>query len=237
MPAVGHRRPFDVRADGTVFGSGVGLWCLPLAAAIDAGDRIHAVIRGRGDQTTTDRRRWAVAPGRSLMSSPASHAVSGIDSSTVSYVECHGNPAPCSVILSKPGLRAAFEVSQTSRRSVPCVLGSVESKHRPPEVTGIAVLIKTIPSRITDYPRRCDSAPFLEPELRLTPKSVCRKASTALGVRRAFVPRVRSGRGFYAHVVLERPAVASEAFSYRAGWPSGNPVLRRNWPRRSASRA
>src|SRR5436305_1886257 len=47
LSAVGHCRPFDVRADGTVFGSGVGLVVLkPLQAALDNGDRIHAVIRG-----------------------------------------------------------------------------------------------------------------------------------------------------------------------------------------------
>ena len=40
-------RPFDVRADGTIFGSGVAAVVLkPLQAAIDDGDRIHAVIRG-----------------------------------------------------------------------------------------------------------------------------------------------------------------------------------------------
>ena len=47
VSAAGHCRPFDVRADGTVFGSGLAVVVLkPLQAAIDDGDHIHAVIRG-----------------------------------------------------------------------------------------------------------------------------------------------------------------------------------------------
>lgn len=72
------------------------------------------------------------------------HAVSGIDSSTVSYVECHGTGTPLGDPIEIQGLRAAFEVSQTSR-SAPCVLGSVKSNIGHLEVAaGIAGLIKTI---------------------------------------------------------------------------------------------
>ncbi|HEU0190334.1 MAG TPA: polyketide synthase, partial [Mycobacterium sp.] len=47
VSATGHCRPFDVRADGTIFGSGVGAVVLKsLEAAVDDGDRILAVIRG-----------------------------------------------------------------------------------------------------------------------------------------------------------------------------------------------
>ena len=43
----GHCRPFDVTSDGTIFGSGVAALILkPMQAALDDGDRIHAVIRG-----------------------------------------------------------------------------------------------------------------------------------------------------------------------------------------------
>ena len=47
VSASGQCRPFDVRSDGTIFGSGVAAVILkPLQAALDDGDRIHAVIRG-----------------------------------------------------------------------------------------------------------------------------------------------------------------------------------------------
>src|SRR5262249_31894581 len=43
----GHCRPFDARAQGTIFGSGVGLVVLKrLADAISDHDTIHAVIKG-----------------------------------------------------------------------------------------------------------------------------------------------------------------------------------------------
>ena len=53
VSAAGHCRPFDVRADGTVFGSGLAVVVLkPLHSAIDDGDHIHAVIRGSQSTTT-----------------------------------------------------------------------------------------------------------------------------------------------------------------------------------------
>ena len=43
----GHCRSFDANATGTVFGSGVGLVVLKrLPDALEAGDTIHAVIKG-----------------------------------------------------------------------------------------------------------------------------------------------------------------------------------------------
>jgi len=49
----GHCRAFAPEAQGTVFGSGVGLVVLKsLEAALNDGDSIHAVIRGRRSTTT-----------------------------------------------------------------------------------------------------------------------------------------------------------------------------------------
>ena len=43
----GHCRAFDAQAQGTIFGSGVGMVLLKdLAAAVADGDNIYAVIRG-----------------------------------------------------------------------------------------------------------------------------------------------------------------------------------------------
>lgn len=118
VSAVGHCRPFDVRADGTVFGSGVGLVVLkPLAAAIDAGDRIHAVIRGSAINNDGSAKMGYAAPNPAAQADviAEAHAVSGIDSSTVSYVECHGTGTR-SVILSKS--RACERRSRCRRRAV-----------------------------------------------------------------------------------------------------------------------
>ncbi|OOK84606.1 phthiocerol/phenolphthiocerol synthesis polyketide synthase type I PpsE [Mycobacterium kansasii] len=147
VSAVGHCRPFDVRADGTVFGSGVAMVALkPLQAAIDAGDRIHAVIRGSAINNDGSAKMGYAAPNPAAQADviAEAHAVAGIDSSTVSYVECHGTGTPLGDPIEIQGLRTAFEVSETPRPG-PCVLGSVKSNIGHLEVAaGIAGLIKTI---------------------------------------------------------------------------------------------
>lgn len=147
VSAVGHCRPFDVRADGTVFGSGVAMVALkPLQAAIDAGDRIHAVIRGSAINNDGSAKMGYAAPNPAAQADviAEAHAVAGVDSSTVSYVECHGTGTPLGDPIEIQGLRTAFEFSETPRPG-PCVLGSVKSNIGHLEVAaGIAGLIKTI---------------------------------------------------------------------------------------------
>ena len=114
VSAVGHCRPFDVRADGTVFGSGVAMVVLkPLQAAIDAGDRIHAVIRGSAINNDGSMKMGYAAPNPAAQADviAEAHAVADIDSSTVSYVETHGTGTPLGDPIEIQGLRTAFEVS------------------------------------------------------------------------------------------------------------------------------
>lgn len=147
VSAVGHCRPFDVRADGTVFGSGVAIVALkPLQAALDAGDRVHAVIRGSAINNDGSMKMGYAAPNPAAQADviAEAHAVAGIDSSTVSYVETHGTGTPLGDPIEVQGLRSAFAVSQTPRPG-PCVLGSVKSNIGHLEVAaGVVGLIKTI---------------------------------------------------------------------------------------------
>lgn len=147
VSAVGHCRPFDVRADGTVFGSGVAIVVLkPFQAAVEAGDRIHAVIRGSAINNDGSAKMGYAAPNPAAQADviAEAHAVSGIDSSTVSYVETHGTGTPLGDPIEVQGLRTAFAVSQTPRGG-PCALGSVKSNIGHLEVAaGIVGLIKTI---------------------------------------------------------------------------------------------
>jgi len=147
VSALGQCRPFDVRADGTVFGSGVAIVALkPLQAAVEAGERIHAVIRASAINNDGSLKMGYAAPNPVAQADviAEAHAVSGIDSSTVSYVETHGTATPLGDPIEVKGLRTAFGVSQTPRPG-PCVLGSVKSNIGHLEVaSGIAGLIKTI---------------------------------------------------------------------------------------------
>ncbi len=147
VSAVGHCRPFDVRADGTVFGSGVGIVVLkPLQTALDDGDRIHAVIRGAAVNNDGAMKMGYAAPSAAAQADviAEAHAVADIDCSTVSYIETHGTGTPLGDPIEIDGLRRVFAGPSSARR-VPCVLGSVKSNIGHLEVaSGIAGLIKTI---------------------------------------------------------------------------------------------
>ncbi len=143
----GHCRPFDIRSDGTIFGSGVGVLVLKsLQDALDDGDRIHAVIRGsalNNDGSTKMNYAAPNAAGQAEVIAEA-HAVAEVDASTVSYVETHGTGTPLGDPIEIEGLRQAFSFS-TEDRTGPCYVGSVKSNIGHLETAaGIAGLIKTI---------------------------------------------------------------------------------------------
>ncbi len=143
----GRCRPFDIRSDGTIFGSGVGVVVLkPLQDALDDGDRIHAVIRGsalNNDGATKMNYAAPTAAGQAEVIAEA-HAVAEVDASTVSFVETHGTGTPLGDPIEIEGLRQAFAISEQDR-SGPCYLGSVKSNIGHLETAaGIAGLIKTI---------------------------------------------------------------------------------------------
>jgi phthiocerol/phenolphthiocerol synthesis type-I polyketide synthase E len=144
---LGRCRPFDAGADGTVFGSGVAAVVLkPLQAAIDDGDRIHAVIRGSAINNDGSKKMSYTAPNGAAQADviAEAHAVADVDSSTISYVETHGTGTPLGDPIELEGLRKAFSVSDTTRQG-PCAVGSVKSNiGHLAEVSGIAGLMKTI---------------------------------------------------------------------------------------------
>ncbi len=147
LSAAGHCRPFDVRADGTVFGSGVGIVVLkPLRAALDDGNRIHAVIRGSAVNNDGSMKMGFAAPSAAAQADviAEAHAVADVDCATIGYIETHGTGTPLGDPIEIDGLRRVFGASAAARRG-PCVLGSVKSNIGHLEVaSGIAGLIKTI---------------------------------------------------------------------------------------------
>ena len=218
LSAVGHCRPFDVRADGTVFGSGVGLVVLkPLQAALDHGDRIHAVIRGSAINNDGSAKMGFAAPSASAQADciAEAHAVSDVDASTISYVETHGTGTPLGDPIEIQGLRTAFEASEEPR-SAPCVIGSVKSNIGHLEVAaGIAALIKTILCLKNKAIPATLHYTSPNPELHLdeTPFTVQSRygAWQSEGVRRAGVSSFGIG-GTNAHVVVEEaPEVTAQA--------------------------
>jgi phthiocerol/phenolphthiocerol synthesis type-I polyketide synthase E len=143
----GHCRPFDVRSDGTIFGSGVGVVVLKsLEAAVDDGDRIHAVIRGSALNNDGATKMTYAAPNAAGQADviAEAQAIADVDSSTVSYIETHGTGTPLGDPIEIEGLRQAFAVSEETRPG-PCYVGSVKSNIGHLEsAAGIASLIKAI---------------------------------------------------------------------------------------------
>jgi phthiocerol/phenolphthiocerol synthesis type-I polyketide synthase E len=147
VSATGHCRPFDVRSDGTIFGSGVGAVVLKsLQDAVDDGDRIYAVIRGSALNNDGSTKMTYAAPNAAGQADviAEAQAVAEIDASTVSYIETHGTGTPLGDPIEIEGLRKAFAVSEEARPG-PCFVGSVKSNIGHLEsAAGIASLIKTI---------------------------------------------------------------------------------------------
>ncbi|MBV9351444.1 MAG: acyltransferase domain-containing protein, partial [Mycobacterium sp.] len=214
VSATGHCRPFDVRSDGTIFGSGVAVVVLkPLEAAVDDGDRVHAVIRGSALNNDGSTKMTYAAPNAAGQADviAEAHAVAEVDASTVSYVETHGTGTPLGDPIEIEGLRKAFAVS-TAARPGPCFVGSVKSNIGHLEAAaGMAGLIKTIlclKHRAIPATLHFTSP---NPELHLNQAPFVVRSEYGPwewdGIRRAGVSSFGVG-GTNAHVVLEEaPAV------------------------------
>ena len=216
VSATGHCRPFDVRADGTIFGSGVGVVVLKaLADAIDDGDRIHAVIRGSALNNDGATKMTFAAPNAAGQADviAEAQAIAEVDASTVSYIETHGTGTPLGDPIEIEGLRKAFAVSEETRQG-PCFIGSVKSNIGHLEsAAGIASLIKAILCLKHKALPATLHYTSPNPELHLDSGPFVVRSEygpwESDGPRRAGVSSFGVG-GTNAHVVLEEaPAVAS----------------------------
>lgn len=223
----GHCRPFDVRSDGTIFGSGVAALILkPLRAALEDGDRIHAVIRGSAVNNDGSVKVTYAAPavaGQAEVIAEA-HAVADVDASTIGFVETHGTGTPLGDPIEIEALRKAFDVSGMPRTE-PCVLGSVKSNiGHLDAASGVTGLVKTILSLKNKAipPTVHYTAPNPELHLENTPFVVANTFTPweSDGPRRAGVSSFGVG-GTNAHVIVEEaPQIPSPATA-----PSGPQVL------------
>jgi len=210
----GRIRAFDAKANGTVFGSGGGIVVLKrLADAIEAGDTIHAVIKGSAVNNDGAEKAGYTAPGVNSQADCVVEALAnaGIEADGVSYIEAHGSGTPVGDPIEIAALTKAFRTS--TDRSGYCAIGSVKTNiGHLDAAAGIAGLIKTVlalkhreipatlhysePNPEIDFP----STPF-HVNSRLTPW-------TGSGPRRAGIMSTGMG-GTNAHVVLEEaPASA-----------------------------
>ena len=128
VSADGHCRTFDADAQGTVFGSGCGVVLLKrVEDAVADGDHIYAVIRGFGVNNDGSAKVGYTAPsveGQAQVIALA-HAASGVDPSTIGYIEAHGTATPLGDPIELTALTQAFRAHTSAKQF--CVVGSAKT--------------------------------------------------------------------------------------------------------------
>ncbi|KAB1088268.1 KR domain-containing protein [Neorhizobium galegae] len=206
----GHCRPFDHRAAGTVFGSGVGVVVLRrLSDALRDGDVIHAVIKGTAVNNDGGSKAGYLAPSVSGQAEAVLEAqgLAGVDADTIQYIECHGTGTFLGDPIEIEALTAAFR--QSTERTGFCHVGSVKSNiGHLDTAAGVVGLIKAtlavnegeIPPTL-GFERPNPSINFEKSPFRVNNKLV--KWPHAPGPRRAAVNSLGVG-GTNAHAIIEQ---------------------------------
>lgn len=124
----GHCRAFDARAEGTVFGSGVGVVVLRrLQDAIADRDAIYAVIKGSAVNNDGSTKAGYLAPSVEGQASAIAEAllVANVSAESVDYVECHGTGTYLGDPIEIAALTQAFR--ETTQAVGSCKIGSVKT--------------------------------------------------------------------------------------------------------------
>ena len=142
----GHCRPFDSRAQGTVFGSSVGVVVLKrLEDALADGDRILALIRGSSINNDGALKIGYTAPSHQgqVEVIRAALTFAGVGSETIDYVEAHGTGTSLGDPIEVAALTEAFDPRPAGTSK--CSLGSLKSNvGHLNTAAGVAGLIKTV---------------------------------------------------------------------------------------------
>ncbi len=142
----GMIRPFDHRAQGTVFGSGAGVVLLKRLEDAEAdGDPILGVIRGFALNNDGSAKAGYTAPSAAGQADVirAAQAMAGVAPASISYVETHGTGTPLGDPIEVAGLVRAFAGSEAAPLS--CILGTAKANVGHLDVAaGVVGLIKTV---------------------------------------------------------------------------------------------
>jgi amino acid adenylation domain-containing protein len=212
--ADGHCRPFDARAQGTVFGSGAGVVLLKrLEEALADGDPIYAVIRGFAVNNDGSAKVGYTAPsvdGQANVIALA-HAIAGVSPESIGYLEAHGTATPLGDPIEFAALTRAFR-AQTEAKGF-CALGTVKANVGHLEAAaGVTGLINAVGALVHKQlpPMLGFQAPNSNIDLENSPFYINTRLSPwkeGAHPRRAGVSSFGVG-GTNAHVVLEEAALS-----------------------------
>jgi acyl transferase domain-containing protein len=144
MSTSGHTYAFDERADGYVRAEGAGMVLLkPLSAALEDGDRIHAVIRGSAVGNAGHSSAGQTVPSVSGQVDVIRRALScaGLGGDDIDYVEAHGTGTEVGDPVEARALGEIF----AERQHRPVRVGSVKTNiGHTGSAAGIAGLLKVV---------------------------------------------------------------------------------------------
>lgn len=144
LSSSGRTYAFDARADGYVRGEGGAVLLLkPLGAALDEGDRIHAVIRGSSVGNAGHRVTAQTVPSASAQAEVIRHALAGagLESADIQYIEGHGTGTE----VGDPVELAALGEVFAGRQHAPVTIGSVKTNiGHAGAASGVAGLLKAV---------------------------------------------------------------------------------------------
>ena len=208
----GSCRPFDARANGTVFSDGAAVVVLKrLDAAIANNDRIYSVVKGSSINNDGASKVSFTAPSAEGQASVIkdAHNLAEVAPRDISYIEAHGTGTALGDPVEISGLQEVFE----AQGDTPLAIGSVKANiGHLDAAAGVAGLIKTC---LMLKHRHIPPQPGFE---RLNPEISFAKGTfyvpdapsswgSPTGVLRAGVSSFGVG-GTNAHVVLESPPAA-----------------------------
>ena len=205
----GHCRPFDAKADGTIWGSGAGLVALKrLPDALADGDHVRALILGNAVNNDGATKVGFSAPSVEGQAEAIAQAlgVAAIDPRTIGYVEAHGTGTALGDPIEIAALCRVYTAASQDRDW--CGIGSVKSNFgHLSQAAGVVGLIKA--ALALEHGLIPPSINFSEPnpaiDFESSPFYVVSTLSrweSAGGPRRAAVSSFGIG-GTNAHLVLQ----------------------------------
>lgn len=215
----GHCRAFDSNAQGTVFGSGVGVVVLRrLEEAEGDGNTIHAVIRGSAVNNDGAGKVSYLAPSVDGQAEAIVEAIeiSDVDPETVTFIEAHGTGTPVGDPIEMAALKQAY--GRGHNKTNHCAVGSVKTNiGHLDTAAGVASLMKaTLAVKHGEIPPtlhfqdpnpklEIEKSPFFVNNTLVEWKPDC-------GIRRAGISSLGVG-GTNAHVLIEEPSVRARTLA------------------------